>query len=92
MYVEQQTLFKHVQQVLRELLGDDLGQLRPETDLKADLHIDSTMAIEVAFRLSRRLDREIPFEHWFVRQAENNDFSIGALIAFLQAHLRAVQP
>ena len=62
--------------------------LTPETDLKADLHVDSTTAVEVAYRLSRLLDLEIPLERWYVGQTErDNDFTIRVLVAFLRGHL-----
>jgi hypothetical protein len=37
--------------------------------------------------LSRLIDKEIPLERWYVGPAEQDDFTIRALVAFIRAHL-----
>lgn len=86
--MEQREIYHHIKQVLGELLEDvDVGTLGPSTDLRDDLHIDSTMALEVAFLLGERLGRDIPFERWFVDARGDRDFTIQDLAVFLEEQI-----
>jgi acyl carrier protein len=86
--LDQQELFEHIKQVLQEVMVDvDLRYVTLDTDLKDDLHVDSTMALDVAYSLCRHFKKDVPFERWFVGQ-RTDGYTIRALTVFLKKHLQ----
>ena len=85
--MDDNALFQHVREVLQEVLEDiDASRLTLETDLRA-LNVDSMLTVDLAYGLSMRLQRDIPFERYFVQQGDDGDYSIRAMIEFVKSHL-----
>ncbi len=86
--MDDEALLVHIREVLNEVLEEvDLSNLSPQTHLRDDLGVDSMMAVQMAYSLSQRFKKDMPFERWYTGQAESGNYTVRSLMDFLRQHL-----
>jgi acyl carrier protein len=82
-----------VLEILREKRGkldsDFSGSLTEETRLVGDLDFESVMIVEFCMAVGKHFRKKLPFQNLVFQDGRFQDFTVGQLVTFLEAHLTA---